>query len=70
MRHADGFCQGQIRLIQSFYGQHQSEVYLECVACGQHVGSIPDVEVDDERDNPVASVQSGPESSPVCQGAR
>ena len=65
MIHADGFCRGRIRLVQSFYGQHRPEVYLECEVCGMHIGSIPDVELSDGHNDAVEAVQD--ERGPVCQ---
>ena len=66
MIHADGFCRGRIRFVRSFYGQHQPEVYLECEACGMHVGSIPDVELSDGHDDAVETREEHPDG-PVCQ---
>jgi hypothetical protein len=67
MIHADGFCKGRIRLIQSFYGQgHRPEVYLECEACGMHIGSIPDVEICDGNASVVEAREEHPDG-PVCQ---
>jgi hypothetical protein len=67
MIHADGFCKGRIRLVQSFYGQHRPEVYLECSECGMHIGSIPDVELSDGNASVVEAVQDTRERGPVCQ---